>query len=202
MQISPVCANSPPITTIDGLSTLTSVAQDGADQASGAGEKIGRERVAGTRRRSDVRDRHDTGLSQRFGQRAASTFGRGAQPFPRDGLASGHGLQAAGIAAAADGRVCVPDIDVPNAAGDALRPAVQPTLRKEAGADLRAEIDEQQVPVLLGRQRADFPHCRDLDGTSCPDRSREAVSQPFKQVGVMQIRHGTDVGQFDAIFAV
>ena len=61
----------------------------------------------------------------------------------------------------------------------------RPSERKPA-LILRAELDKQQVSILFGRQRADLPQCRDLDGAAGPERDGEAVDQARKHAASCQ----------------
>src|SRR5690606_14893316 len=109
--------------------------------------------------------------------------------------AAGDRLQAAGVAAAARDVVGAGHPDVPDVAGGALGPAVQPPAGDDAAADAGADLDEEQVlrggaavPELAQRQGVDVVVDQDVevvavgevagDGVLVPARHDRRVDRP------------------------
>ena len=81
--------------------------------------------------------------------RAAAVLG-GRLARPAERRATGQRLEAADVAAAADDRRIVGDLDVADVAGTPLRAAMEVAVRDDPGPDARPDLDDDHV-VVAGR---------------------------------------------------
>ena len=185
---SPASARSPPTISSSGLSTLTSVA---------AALPIARPASAITRRqpRSPSRARRDdraaveavaVAAPQQLGQR----------------VGAGDGLQAAAVAAAADGAVGV-DEHVAELAGQALGAAVEAAVEHQPGADARGDHQVDQVLARRARRRTrprparrGSRRCRRGSAARGGGASPSAAATPT-QPGRIAVEPTTPVGAVD-----
>src|SRR5690606_15716073 len=159
----------------DGLRVeeVDQAGEDVADAASGLADHPDRERVPGGDQgghRAAVGGRH-AGLGEPGGQCAAA----------------GDRLQAAGVAAAARDVVGAGHPDVPDVAGGALGPAVQPPAGDDAAADAGADLDEEQVlrggaavPELAQRQGVDVVVDQDVEVVAVGEVAGDGVLVPAR----------------------
>ncbi len=100
-----------------------------------------------------------------------------AAPFARRGLAgaadrgtTGECLEAADVAAAADDRTLVDDLDVAHVTGTALGAAVEAAVGDDPGADARADLDDDHVVMAHRGAAAPLAQAEQVDVVVDPDR--------------------------------
>ena len=71
--------------------------------------------------------------------------------------AAGEGLEAADVAASADDRRVVGDLDMADVAGAPLRPAMEAAVRDDPRPDARPDLDDDDVVVARRRRRSATP---------------------------------------------
>ncbi|CAK7279617.1 conserved hypothetical protein [Streptomyces misionensis JCM 4497] len=139
-----------------GGEDLPEVLPGPADRAGGLGVGVDREAY-------DVLDAGDVGAA-----------------FPQDahqGGTGGHGLQAAGLAAGAGDVGGAVDPDVGDVAGGAGRAPVEAAVDDDAGADRRAHLHHDRLPVFGGPHRV-LAHRHAVGVVVDRARHAEAVRQP------------------------
>ena len=110
--------------------------------------------------------------------RGAAVDGRG-RARPAEGRAAGQRLEAAEIAAAADDRRVIDDLDVADVAGTALGAAVEVAVRDDAGPDAGADLDDHHVVVAGRHAGAPLAERQQVDVVVHPDRRAVPRGEPF-----------------------
>ena len=108
------------------------------DPAAGSLQERDRHRVAERCRPGDVLGGDRAVLVEGGPEPGAPPLERGRGAGPPDGRTAGKRLEAADVAAPADDRRIVDDLDVPDVAGTALGAAVEPAVGDDPGADARS----------------------------------------------------------------
>ena len=128
-------------------------------------------------------------LVQRQPQAFASAGERHALPVAGQGGAPGERLEAADVAAPADHRRVVDDLDVPDVAGRALRPAVDAAVRDDPGADAGADLDDDDVVMANRDPRPPLAEGEDVHVVVDPDRRPIAVGESLADRISVPARH-------------
>ena len=149
-----------------------------------------RDRVAGRRRPRDVLGRHPPALVERRPEPRATAP---RAPRPRrarpSAAAAGQRLEAADVAAAADDRRIVGDLDVADVAGAALGAAVEPAAGDDPGPDARPDLHDDDV-VVAGRDAGSpLPEGEDVDVVVDPDGRAVAGGEPLPDRVAVPARH-------------
>ena len=98
---------------------------------------------------------------------------------PAERGAAGERLEAADVAAAADDRRVVDDLDVADVAGTALGAAMEAAVGDDPGADARPDLDDDDVVVAGGDAGPPLPEGEDVDVVVDPDRRAVARGEPL-----------------------
>ena len=143
-------ATPPPMTMSDGLKKFTTLAsieptRRPADWSSRDGD-----RVAERGRPGDVLRGDRAALVEGGPEPRAAALCAAACAGPPERGAAGERLEAADVAAAADDRRVVGDLDVADVAGTPLGAAMEAAVGDDPGADAGADLDDDDV-VVAGR---------------------------------------------------